>query len=369
MRTLSEKIKKRDELAILCGSLRAQGKTVGFTSGAFDLLHAGHSNYLEKAKALCDVLIVGVNTDRSVREYKGPDRPVVPESQRIQLVAALEAVDYAFLFDERRNRKNLEALRPRYYIKAGDYSKEALTSSDALEAFGGEVRLIPVTEPVSSTALIERILGSAGAANGRAIEQDGAVHIERVPAKRAPAAFFDRDGTIIEEADYLHDPERIKLLPHALEGMKRFQDMGYRIVIVTNQPGIGVGYYTKEDFYRLNRVLFKIFSAAGILVDKVYFCPHSKSEKCECRKPGQALIRRAEEELNLDLSRSVFIGDKTSDIETGRRAGMHTILVRTGFNGEDGEYPGSPDFVAADLLEAAGLALNAERNSPEPLSD
>jgi histidinol-phosphate phosphatase family protein len=193
------------------------------------------------------------------------------------------------------------------------------------------------------------------------VEHEGAVHVERTSAKQSPAVFLDRDGTIIEESDYLHEPERIKILPNAIEGIKRFQDMGYRIVIVTNQPGIGIGYYSKEDFYKVNRELFKHFSQAGILVDKVYFCPHSKSEKCSCRKPEQALILRAKEELNLDLSRSIFIGDKTSDIETGRRAGMRTILVQTGFAGEDHEFPVKPNWTARDLAEAASLVLESER--------
>jgi rfaE bifunctional protein nucleotidyltransferase chain/domain len=358
---IRSKIKTRGELAGLCESLRNEGKTIGFTSGAFDLLHAGHADYLEKAKALCDVLIVGVNSDKSVREYKGQGRPIVPEGQRLGLVAALESVDYVFLFDERRNRKNLESLKPRYYIKAGDYSPESLTSSDALGEFGGEVRLIPVTEGLSSTAVIERILSAGGAVPEKAVEREGAVHIELKRAKQSPAAFFDRDGTVIEEADYLHEPERIRFLPGALEGVKRFQDMGYRIVLVTNQPGIGIGYYSKEDFYRVNREMMKSFSKTGILVDKIYFCPHSKSEKCECRKPGLALIRRAEEELNLDLSGSYMIGDKTSDVETGKRAGMRTILVRTGFGGLDGEFSAQPDITAENLSDAAGKVLEMER--------
>lgn len=358
---IQSKIKTRDELAGLCESLRKEGKTVGFTSGAFDLLHAGHADYLEKAKALCDVLVVGVNSDRSVREYKGLDRPVVPESQRIRLVSALESVDYVFLFDERRNRRNLEAIKPRYYIKAGDYKAETLTSSDALDTFGGEVRLIPITEPVSSTAVIERILATGCGASEGFVEKDGTAHIERKPAKQTPAAFFDRDGTVIEEADYLHEPERIRILPNALEGMKRFQDMGYRILLISNQPGIGMGYYSKEDFYRVNRALLNSFSEKGILIDKIYFCPHSKSENCTCRKPGQALIQRAREELNLDLSRSVMVGDKTSDIETGRRAGMRTVLVRTGFGGGDGEFTARPDITTENLLDAAERVLELER--------
>lgn len=358
---IRSKIKIREELAELCESLRKQGRTIGFTSGAFDLLHAGHADYLEKAKALCDVLVVGVNSDRSVREYKGQDRPIVPEQQRLKLVAALESVDFVFLYDERRNRRNLEALKPRYYIKAGDYGPDSLTSSDVLKEFGGEVRLVPITEPVSSTSMIERILGVSGEGSQRLIEKDGATHIERGSAKQSCGAFFDRDGTIIEEADYLHEPERIRFLPGALEGMKRFQDMGYRIILISNQPGIGVGYYTKEDFYRVNRTLFNSFSEKGILVDKVYFCPHSKSENCDCRKPGQALIERAREELNLDLSRSVIIGDKTSDIETGRRAGMRTVLVRTGFGGKDGEFKARQDVTAENLLDAAQRVLELER--------
>lgn len=357
------KIKSREELVRICESLRSAGKTVGFTSGAFDLLHAGHADYLEKAKALCDILVVGVNSDRSVRDYKGPDRPVVPESQRLKLVAALESVDFVFLFDERRNRANLEALKPAYYIKAGDYSREKLTSSDALASFGGEVRLIPITEAVSSTAVIERILGSGGRPAETVVEREGAAHIERRPAKRSPAVFLDRDGTVIEEAEYLHEPERIRVLPNALEGMKRFRDMGFRVVLITNQPGIGMGYYSKEDFYRVNRALLKQVSAAGVLVDKVYFCPHSKSEKCDCRKPGQALVRRAEEDLNLDLTRSVMIGDKTSDIETGRRAGMKTVAVHTGFGAKDGEFDVKPDWIAGDLLDAARQVLDSERET------
>ena len=358
---IKEKIKTRDELVPICESLRKRCKTVGFTSGAFDLLHAGHADYLEKARAFCDVLIVGVNTDRSVKEYKGPDRPIVPESHRIKLVAALQSVDYAFLFDERRNQKNIEALKPKYYFKAGDYQKESLTSTETAQQFGGEVRLIPVTESASSTKIIEKILTSGEYRSERWIENEKAVHIERIPAKTAPAVFLDRDGTIIEEMDYLHEPERLRILPNAMEGVKRFQDMGYRIVILTNQPGIGIGYYSKEDFYRVNRTLLKSFSEKGILVDKIYFCPHSKSEKCACRKPEQTLIQRARQELNLDLSRSVMIGDKTSDIETGRRAAMRTILVRTGFKGGDGEYRMKPDFTVTDLLEASQRILETER--------
>jgi D-glycero-D-manno-heptose 1,7-bisphosphate phosphatase len=143
--------------------------------------------------------------------------------------------------------------------------------------------------------------------------------------------------------------------------VKQLHDSGFRIVIITNQPGIGFGYYSKEDFYRVNKRMLSEFSRVGILIDKIYFCPHTKAEQCDCRKPNQALIERAKEELNLDLSHSFFIGDRTTDMEAGRRAGMKTILVRTGAKGEDGEYPGEPDFWANDLSKAADIILGEER--------
>jgi rfaE bifunctional protein nucleotidyltransferase chain/domain len=354
-----DKIKSRESLIDLCESLRSQGKTIGFTSGAFDLIHAGHVDYLQKAKAMCDVLIVGVNSDASVRKYKGEGRPKVNEARRVKVVASLESVDYVFIFSERRNKKNIELLKPDYYVKAGDYKPEELTSKEVVEAYGGEIRIIPVEEQVSTSDLI--VLESEKNSKGKFVEERNTVHIEKHPLKMTPAVFLDRDGTINEEINYLHEPEKFKLLPNALEGLKKFQDMGFRIVIITNQPGIGFGYYSKEDFYKVNMKMLSEFSKSDILIDKIYFCPHTKAEQCECRKPGQALIQRAKEELNLDLAHSYFIGDRTTDIEAGRRAGMKTILMKTGAKGEDGEFPGEPDFWADDLLEAAGIVLKEER--------
>lgn len=360
---INEKIKTREALAEICKQLRGSGKTIGFTSGAFDLLHAGHVDYLEKAKDLCDVLVVGVNTDKSVQSYKGPDRPYIPEAQRIKVLAALASVDYVFLFDERRNSVNIEVLKPDFYVKAGDYNANTLTSKETVEQYGGEVKLIPLKEVVSTTKIASKIAGSLGVSGEKHIVEENAEHFERTPAKPSPAVFIDRDGTINEEVLYLGDPKKFKLLPNALEGIKKFQEMGYRIIITTNQPGIGMGYYSKEDFYAVNREMLKQFSKEKILVDKIYFCPHSKSEQCDCRKPGQKFVELAKRDLNLDIGKSIFIGDKTSDLETGRIAGMKTIAVKTGFAAEDKEFEITPDYVAEDLLKAAKLILNSERVS------
>ena len=357
-----EKIKTREALASMREVWKASGKTVGFTSGAFDLLHAGHVDYLQKAGELCDILIVGLNTDASIQQYKGPDRPIIPQDDRIQVIAALEMVDYVFLFEERRNKQNIDILKPDFYIKAGDYNANTLTSKDAVESYGGEVRLIPVENQISTSTIIRSIVEKEGGGFSQWITEEGAEHLQTTLPKSGPAVFLDRDGTINREILYLHEPERYELLPDAVEGVKKFQDMGYRIIVVTNQPGIGMGYYSKEDFYALNRIMLKAFSKSGILVDKIYFCPHSKSENCPCRKPGQAFVERAKSELNIDLSKSVMIGDKTSDLEFARRAGMKKILMDSGFQGKDGEFDVKPDHVVNSILEAANWILEQERN-------
>jgi len=350
---ITDKIKTREDLSSECARLRQTGKALGFTSGAFDLLHAGHVDYLEKARALCDVLIAGVNSDESIRSYKGKNRPVIPQDQRIKVVAALESVDYAFLFDETDNKRNIERLRPDWYIKAGDYRKEDLGSASLVESYGGRVEIIPLKEELSTTRIIEAAARVHRQGKSGWIEEEGAVYRPLRQEAARPAVFLDRDGTINREIHYLHEPEKFELLPGVIEALRSIQGMGYRLIVVTNQPGIGLGYYTKEDFFRVNLAMFKALSEQGILLDKVYFCPHSESEKCECRKPGQALVQRAVDELNVDLRKSWFVGDRPTDVETGKRAGMRTILLTQKEITKTEDSNQDPDYRCRDLSEAA----------------
>jgi len=358
---IADKIKSRAELGDLCRQFHLHSRKIGFTSGAFDIIHAGHVDYLEKAKKQCDLLIVGINSDRSIRKYKGGDRPIISEQQRLKTIAALESVDYVFLFDERRNEKNISTLQPDFYFKAGDYSAAQLTSGPVIERLGGKVVLIPVTEDVSTTAIIDKIITAYGAIEAYVEEEPGMGYFERLQLKKTPAVFLDRDGTINKQIDFLSDPEKFEFLPGALAGMKKMKDMGYHLVIITNQQGIGLGYYTKEDFYRVNRVLLIAASQAGITIDKIYFCPHSLAENCNCRKPAIGLVKRAEQELNLDLAHSYFIGDSIVDIEAGQRAGMKTILIQEGTAATADTDQVRLDFVAHNLLDAADIILAEER--------
>lgn len=336
------KIKGRDELADRIRALRSGGARVGFTSGVFDLVHPGHVAYLEHARLNCDVLVVGVNSDRSVRENKGDLRPICPAEDRAAVVAGLASVDFVFVFDEKNNHKNIELLRPDVYLKAGDYDRTKLTSAGLVEAYGGKVVFVPFADGHGTSGLIDRIVG-----------RYGAVCEPSVVPERRPAVFLDRDGTLNEHVEYIHEVEKFRLIPGAVEALKRLKDHGFRLVVVTNQPGIGMGYFSKEDFFRVNREFLKLVRAGGVTLDRVYFCPHSDNDRCDCRKPATGLIERAVAELNLDLTRSFVVGDMTGDVELGRKAGCRSILVRTGIGGADGRYATTPDHVAADVGAAA----------------
>ncbi|MDI3298894.1 MAG: D-glycero-beta-D-manno-heptose 1-phosphate adenylyltransferase [Bacillota bacterium] len=141
---------------------RRQGRRLVFTNGCFDLLHAGHVRYLQAARALGDLLVVGLNSDASVRRLKGPLRPFVPEAERAEVLAALAAVDYVVLFEEASPAGLIAALRPEVYAKGGDYAERPLPERPVVEAHGGRVVLLPLVEGRSSSALAERVAARLG---------------------------------------------------------------------------------------------------------------------------------------------------------------------------------------------------------------
>ena len=136
--------------------LRAAGKTVVFTNGVFDLLHPGHVRYLQKARALGDALIVGVNSDRSVRAIKGPQRPITPEAERAELLAALAAVDAAVVFDEDTPHAIIAAIQPDILVKGADWAEDAIVGRDIVEARGGRVVRMPIEPGYSTSGIIDK---------------------------------------------------------------------------------------------------------------------------------------------------------------------------------------------------------------------
>lgn len=155
---MSMKVLTRDQLVPLLQVERTRGKRIVFTNGCFDLMHVGHTRYLQAAKDLGDLLVVGVNGDASVRTLnKAPDRPIVSESQRAEVVAALGSVDYVILFDEPDPHNLIASLQPDILVKGGDWAVERIIGRDIVEARGGVVRTIPLVPGVSTTSIIQRI--------------------------------------------------------------------------------------------------------------------------------------------------------------------------------------------------------------------
>ena len=168
------------------------------------------------------------------------------------------------------------------------------------------------------------------------------------------AVFFDRDGTLIEEAHYCADPERVKILPGAAAALRRLKQAGFLMFVITNQSGIGRGRISEAQYHAVEAEVRR--QAGPGAIDGVYFCPDAPDAATPRRKPEPGMVLEAAAEHGVDLAHSFFVGDKAEDIECGRRAGTRTILVRTGYGAEQAC---EADFVAADAAAAVEWILRS----------
>ncbi len=157
MRRLSDKVVPFERVWELSVQLRSSGKRIVSTNGCFDILHLGHIEYLNQARMLGDILVVGVNSDSSVKIIKGSERPIQDETTRMRQVAALEAVDFVVLFEQSTPETLLEKLRPFLHVKGGDYDPSTLPERAIVERFGGRIQCVPLVENFSTTRLIQKI--------------------------------------------------------------------------------------------------------------------------------------------------------------------------------------------------------------------
>jgi histidinol-phosphate phosphatase family protein len=175
------------------------------------------------------------------------------------------------------------------------------------------------------------------------------------------AVFLDRDGTINEEVEYLDDPQDLCLIPGVAEAIRLLNQARVPAIVVTNQAGVGRGYFSEARVEAIHQQLAKQLAAHGARLDVIYYCPHRPDEGCDCRKPNPGMLKRAAQERDIDLGRSFAVGDKVSDLEAGRRAGCRIVLVLTGYGAEAQESfehsDFQPDFTAQDLLQAVRWIL------------
>lgn len=173
-----------------------------------------------------------------------------------------------------------------------------------------------------------------------------------MPASR-PAVFFDRDGTLIEEANYCSEPAQVRAIRGAPEALVRLSDAGFALIIITNQSGIGRGFFTHDDFRKVQDEVMRQLAPASIAA--TYYDDSHPDSPSGRRKPSPEMVQEAAREHGLDLSRSFFVGDRTADVECGKRAGTRTVLVETGY-GRDHVACGA-DAVVPDINAAVGWIL------------
>ena len=173
-----------------------------------------------------------------------------------------------------------------------------------------------------------------------------------------PFVFLDRDGTLIVEKNYLADPEGVELIEGAADALRRLRESGFGISVVTNQSGVGRGFFAMDRVDAVHERIRKLLGDQGASIDSFHACPHVPDEGCACRKPGTAMIDAAAAEHSIDLGASFMIGDKECDIVCGKNAGMTSILVQTGYGRTLGaDARSQADFVAQSLPEAVGWIL------------
>lgn len=171
--------------------------------------------------------------------------------------------------------------------------------------------------------------------------------------------FLDRDGTINEDVGYLSDPAGLVLIPGAAMAVRLLNEAGVMVVVISNQSGVGRGYYTDTDVEAVNARLVLLLGESGASLDALYWCNHHPDEGCECRKPNSGLVARAVEELSVDVADSYVVGDKVSDVELAGNIGAKGILVLTGKGAREVEKLSSPAaFVARDLREAVDWIID-----------
>lgn len=177
----------------------------------------------------------------------------------------------------------------------------------------------------------------------------------KIKDQRSKAVFIDRDGTLIEEVNFLHRVEELQFFPFTDEAIRLLKENGFLVVLVTNQSGIGRGIYTVDDMHSIHE---QIQADLTEKLDAIYFCPHLPNENCDCRKPRLGMIEAALADLEIDLENSWMIGDKILDVELGLNAGIKPILVLTGYGEKHLPELKRPPFAVADnLMEAVRIVL------------
>jgi len=336
---MNTKIKNQKEIIALVNKLKKQGKKIVTFNGSFDILHIGHIKSLQESKKQGNTLIILLNSDKSIRKYKGLGRPINSQKDRAKLLAALDCVDFITIFDEITPKKILGKIKPDILCQGRDWGKNCI-EREIVEKNGGKIYILKWVKPVSTTKLIKKIL-------------------DAYSQPEIKAVFLDRDGTInINQPEYLYKIEDFKFTPKAVPALQKLSKTDYKIIILTNQSGIGRGYFKERDLRKIHQWMVGELKKKKIRIDKIYYCPHHPKNNCFCRKPKIGMLLEAVKDFGINLNKSWLIGDDERDVIMGREANIKTIKIGTKM---PKELKLEPNYYIKNFLEVVKIIQRYER--------
>ena len=329
---MSPKIKNQDEILRIVDSLRKKGKTIVTYNGSFDILHKGHLETIKEAKKQGDILVILLNSDKSVESYKGPTRPINSQIKRAETLANLDEVDYVVIFNELNPKRLLSLIKPDVHCIGADWGDYPVEREE-VERNGGKIHKLKWVEGYSTSLKIKEIYKENGVG----------------------AVFLDRDGTINYDKGYVHEISNFEFIPGAIDSLKDLSKTDYKIIVITDQSGIGRGYYSQQEFDNLNVWMLEKLKKEGVRIDRVYYCPHIDKDNCGCRKPKIGMLMNAVRDFGISLNKSWLIGDDKRDIIMGKEVNVRTIKI-----GEimPKDLKLEPHYYAKNLKEAVDLILS-----------
>ena len=318
-------IKNTNQLKNQINKFADEGKTIGAISGSFDGLHDGHKYALEFCSKKVDRLIVLVNSDESIKTYKGNERPINTLGKRLEKLEKFSKTFYYVTFNDLIPNNKLEIIKPNYYFLSPEWVDNPVEKPVLLKNKTTIVKH-PVIDNLSTSLMNDDLDKSIG------------------------AIFLDRDGTINIDSGFIDEINKIKIPEKNLKAIKHLSSLGYLNIIITNQSGVGYNYFSLSTMKKINNRVTDLIVENGGRIDKVYFDTSTKENPSELRKPNLGMIMQARKDFNISLKNSWVIGDKDSDIELGKKSNMRSIYIVN----KNYKYTSSfdPDFKVMNLYEA-----------------
>ncbi|MBU1036472.1 adenylyltransferase/cytidyltransferase family protein [Patescibacteria group bacterium] len=300
---MRNKIKTLKEIIKIVNKQKRKGKKIVTINGSFDLLHIGHITAFKEAKSHGDVLIVLLNSDKSVQSYKGPNRPIISQKYRAETLAVVEFIDYITIFNEINPKKILNIIKPNIHCNSFEWGKDCIEKETVEKNSGKVIILKKHVQGFSTSKMIDKVIFT---------------HLHPSPG----AVFLDKDSSLDLDKDYVPT-------------LKKLSKSDYKTIIISNQH------------WPLKKI-----EKRGIRIDKVYYCPgHSKGGG----KLDLEILRKAVKDFGLSLRDSWIIGDKEEDMMIGREANLNTIEIKTDRNKK---LDTKARYIVDNLLKAVNIILN-----------